>query len=175
MTAEELAVLIRNLPQAESLDLYRLEYVIRALYCESRRVLAIRIHLRLGMMVRFFARDTGTFHCGRIVAMNDQGMTIDDSAFNLRHTNVPYAAIDLKTPVQPEVEIVRSPPPRSAAKAPTRPDFKVGDRVTFHDRYSVLVTGAVSRINKKTVTVAPDNNDGQWRVSPALLNHLVDI
>jgi hypothetical protein len=175
MTAEELAVLVRNLPQAESLDLYRLEYAIRSLYCESRRVLAIRIHLRLGMVIRFFDRDTGAFHSGRIVAMNDHGMTIDDPALNLRHTNVPYAAIDLKTPAQPEVEVIASPSPRPVAKAPTRPDFKVGDRVTFHDRDNIPVTGTVSRINKKTVTVAPDNKDGHWRVSATLLNHLVDI
>lgn len=175
MTAEELAILVRNLPQAESLDLYRLEYVIRSLYCEPRRVLAVRIHLRLGMPVRFFGRNTGAFHSGRIVAMNDHGMTIDDPALNLRHTNVPYAAIDLKTPTQPEVEFISSPPPPLAAKAPTRPHFQVGDRVTFHDRNNIPVTGTVRRINKKTVTVAPDNNDGHWRVSAALLNHLVDI
>ena len=175
MTAEELAVLARNLPQAESLDLYRLEYAIRSLYCEPRRVLAIRIHLRLGMPVRFFGRDTGAFHSGRIVAMNDHGMTIDEPAFNMRHTNVPYAAIDLKTPVQPEVEVIAAPSPRPATTAPTRPDFKIGDRVTFYDRNNISVTGTVSRINKKTVTVAPDNNDGHWRVSATLLNHLVDI
>ena len=175
MTAEELAVLIRNLPQAQSLDLYRLEYVVRALYSEPKRALPIRIHLRLGMIVRFFGRNTGTFHSGRIVAMNDHGMTIDDPAFNLRHTNVPYAAIDLKTPAQPEVEVINSPPPRPAATHQTRPDFKVGDRVTFYDRNNIPVTGTVSRINKKTVTVVPDNQDGQWRVSAALLNHLVDI
>lgn len=174
MTAEELAVLVRNLPQAESLDLYRLEYVIRSLYSEPRRALAIRIHLHLGMMVRFFGRNTGAFHSGRIVAMNDHGVTIDEPALNLRHTNVPYAAIDLKTPTQPEVEVIASSPLRPAAKA-TRPDFKVGDRVTFHDRNNISVTGTVSRINKKTVTVAPDNMDGHWRVSAALLNHLVDI
>ncbi len=175
MTAEELAVLVRNLPQAESLDLYRLEYAIRSLYCESRRVLAIRIHLRLGMMVRFFGRNTGAFHSGRIVAMNDHGVTIDEPALNLRHTNVPYAAIDLRTAAQPEAEVISSAPPRPAIKIPTRPDFRVGDRVTFHDRNNIPVTGTVSRINKKTVTIAPDNNHGHWRVSAALLNHLVDI
>jgi hypothetical protein len=175
MTAEELAVLIRNLPQAESLDLYRLEYVLRSLYGEPRRVLAIRIHLRLGMMVRFFGRNTGAFHSGRIVAMNDHGVTIDDPALNLRHTNVPYAAIDLKTPAQPEGEVISSPPPRPTTKTPAHADFKLGDRVIFNDRNNIPVTGTVSRINKKTVTVVPDNKDGQWRVSAALLNHLVDI
>ncbi len=175
MTPEELAALVRNLPQAESLDLYRLEYVIRALYSEPKRILAIRVHLRLGMMVRFFGRNTGAFHSGRIVAMNDHGVTIDEPTLNLRHKNLPYAAIDLKTPAQPEVEFVAAASPRPAAKAASRPDFKVGDRVTFQDRNNILVTGTVRRINQKTVTVAPDNKDGHWRVSAALLNHLVDI
>jgi len=128
MTAEELAVLVRNLPQAESLDLYRLEYVVRALYSEPKRAFAIRVHLRLGMMVRFFGRNSGTFYSGRIVAMNDHGMTIDEPTLNLRHRNVPYAAIDLKTPAQPETEVISSAPPQPATKIPTRSDFKVGDR-----------------------------------------------
>ena len=173
MTAEELAVLIRNLPQAQSLDLYRLEYVIRALYSEPKRILAIRIHLHLGMTVRFFGRNSGAFYSGRIVAMNDHGVTIDEPTLNLRHKTVPYAAIDLNATHQPE--FIASASPRPAAQAPTCSDFKVGDRVTFNDRNTVPVTGTVSRINKKTVTVAPDNNDGHWRVSAALLNPLVDI
>ena len=63
----------------------------------------------------------------------------------------------------------------TSIKAATRPDFKVGDHVTFQDRNNISVTGTVRRINQTTVTVAPDNNDGHWRVSAALLNHLVDI
>ena len=173
MTAEELAVLVRNLPQAQSLDLYRLEYVIRSLYSEPKRILAARIRLHLGMTVRFFGRNSGAFHSGRIVAMNDHGVTIDEPTLNLRHTNVPYAAIDLNAPHEPEV--IDSAPPRPAAQAPRRPDFKVGDRVTFYDRNNVPVTGTVSRINQKTVTVVPDNKDGHWRISAALLNHLVDV
>lgn len=175
MTAEELAVLVRNLPQAEPLDLYRLEYAIRALYVEPKRALAIRMQLHLGMRVRFFGRNTGAFHSGRIVAMNDHGVTIDEPALNLRHTNIPYAAIDLKTPIPPEVEIIDAPPARQAARVPTRADFKQGDRVTFLDRNNLPVTGTVSRINQKTVTVAPDNKDGHWRVSALLLNHLIDL
>lgn len=175
MTTEELAVLVRNLPQAATLDLYRLEQAIRALYSEPKRVLAIRIHLHLGMMVRFFGRNTGAFHSGRIVAMNDHGVTIDEPAFNLRHSNVPYAAIDLKTPPQSEVEVIDAAPARPAPIPPTRTAFKPGDRVIFNDRNNIPITGTVSRINQKTVTVVPDNRDGHWRVSAALLNHLVDI
>ena len=43
MTTEELALLARNLPQAQSLDLYRLGQAIRMLYSEPKRVVAIRI------------------------------------------------------------------------------------------------------------------------------------
>ena len=53
--------------------------------------------------------------------------------------------------------------------------FKQGDRVTFLDRNNLPVTGTVSRINQKTVTVVPDNKDGHWRVSATLLNHLIDL
>ena len=167
--------LVRNLPQAETLELYRLEYVVRALYLEPKRVLAIRVHLHLGMTVRFFGRNSGAFHFGRIMAMNDRGVTIDEPVLNLRHSNVPYAAIDLKTPPpQSDVEVMASPSPRPTAKPP-RPQFRAGDRVTFNDRDNIPVTGTVSRVNPKTVTVTPDNQAGRWRVSTALLRHLVDV
>lgn len=175
MTLEELAVLVRNLPEAETLELYRLEYVVRALYLEPKRVLAIRVHLHLGMTVRFFGRNSGAFHSGRIVAMNDHGVTIDEPTLNLRHSNVPYAAIDLRTPPpQSNVEVMASPPPQPTAK-PQQVKFKAGDRVTFNDRDNVLVKGTVSRVNQRSVTVTPDNKDGRWRVSAALLSHLVDV
>ena len=177
MTLEELAVLVRNLPQAETLELVRLEYVVRALYLEPKRVLAIRVQLHLGMTVRFFDRHSGAFHSGRIVAINDRGVSIDEPTLNLRHTNVPYAAIDLRTlPAQTAVEVVvASAPQRPAAKVPARAEFKIGDRVTFNDRDNVPVTGTVSRVNRKTVSVTPDNMLGGWRVAAALTNRLVDI
>ena len=175
MTLEELAFLVRNLPQADTLELYRLEYVVRALYLEPKRVLAIRVHLHLGMTVRFFGRNSGAFHSGRIVAMNDRGVTIDETTLNLRHTNVPYAAIDLKTPpAQSDVEVMASPSPQPSPKPP-QVKFKAGDRVTFNDRDNLPVTGTVSRVNQRSVTVTPDNKDGRWRVSAELLSHLVDV
>ena len=175
MTLEELAVLVRNLPQAETLELVRLEYVVRALYLEPKRVLAIRVQLHLGMTVRFFDRHSGAFHSGRIVAMNDRGVSIDEPTLNLRHSNLPYAAIELRTtPPQFDVEVMASPSPQPIEKPP-HVKFKAGDRVTFNDRDNVPVTGTVSRVNQRSVTVTPDNNDGRWRVSAALLRRLVDV
>ena len=71
--------------------------------------------------------------------------------------------------------VVASAPQRPAAKVPARAEFKVGDRVSFNDRDNVPVTGTVSRVNRKTVSVTPDNMVGGWRVSTVLLNRLVDI
>ena len=179
MTLEELAFPVRNLPEADTLELVRLEYVVRALHSAPQRALAIRVRLHLGMVVQFFDVNDGTFHSGRIVVLRDRGVTIDDLAFNLRHTNVPYAAIDLRTlPAQSAVAVavaVASAPQRGAAEVPARAEFKVGDRVTFNDRDNVPVTATVSRVNRKTVSVTPDNMLGGWRVAAALTNRRVDI
>ena len=47
--------------------------------------------------------------------------------------------------------------------------------MTFNDRDNVRIIGTVSRVNQKSVTATPDNRDGRWRVSAALLRHRVDI
>ena len=159
MTTEELALLARNLPQAQSLDLYRLGQAIRMLYSEPKRVVAIRMHLHLGMMVRFLGSDANTVHTGRIVAMQDRGLTIDEPALDLRHSNIPYASIDLTQRVQP-VQPAHSAgkggeaaPARPAFQHTKRADFKIGDRVIFNDRNGAPISGTFSRVNQKTVTV----------------------
>jgi hypothetical protein len=144
MSPEELAVLVRNLPQAESLDLYRLAHAIRALYSEPRRILAIRGKLHSGMVVQFFDTHDGAYRNGRIVVLRDRDMTIDEIGRNLRHTHVPYAAIDLNA--APEPEIVDAPKP-GVVKRPTRVDFQTGDMVAFEDRYQMPLVGKIIRMN----------------------------
>ena len=47
-------------------------------------------------------------------------------------------------------------------------DFRIGERVRFHPEGRGPVTGAITRYNKKTVSIVTD--DGQrWNVSPQLL------
>jgi hypothetical protein len=171
MSPEELAVLVRNLPQAESHDLYRLGHAIRALYSEPRRILAIRSMLHTGIVVRFFDTNDGAYRNGRIVALRDRDMTIDEIGRNLRHTHVPYVAVDFSTATEPEPEIVDVPKP--GVKRPTRDDFHSGDMVTFEDRYLMPVVGKIIRMNQKTATVQSEN--GEWRVSFGLLRHVVDV
>ncbi|HUN92033.1 MAG TPA: hypothetical protein VMU33_08245 [Burkholderiaceae bacterium] len=171
-----LARLIADLPQASSLDLYRIEVAIRKLRDEPQRIIDVRRHLHLGMAVHFMNDRDATMHSGRIVAMRDRDVTIDDSAQHTRWSGVPYAAIDLlaKDSDVTDVEILdtpKGPPPRQ--RRPTRDDFKVGDTVSFVDRAAQPRIGKVVRLNMKTASI--DCGSGQWRVSFALLQHVVDV
>ncbi len=85
----DLAALIRHLPQASSLDLYRLQYVIEALLNEPRRILEIRQRLRAGMTVRFFSFHEAAFLTGRITALGTRAVTLEEIDRRLRHTGVP--------------------------------------------------------------------------------------
>jgi hypothetical protein len=47
-------------------------------------------------------------------------------------------------------------------------DFRIGDRVAFQPEGRPLVSGILTRYNKKTVTVVTDGGE-RWNVSPGLL------
>lgn len=51
--------------------------------------------------------------------------------------------------------------------------FTIGDRVAFQPAGHPLVTGMLTRYNKKTVTVISDTGQ-RWNVSPRLLRRVVD-
>jgi hypothetical protein len=171
----ELVALISALPQASSLDLYRIEFAIERLRNDPQRILAIRRRLHLGMIVRFFGWQDGAMHTGRIVVMRDRDVTIDDTTKRSRWSAVPYAALypdggseDSAVEVFDEV-----PPPQRTPKRFTREDFAVGNTVSFVDRYEQTRIGRITRMNVKTATVECDN--GAWRVSFGLLQHVVDL
>ena len=105
----EIAKLIASLPQARSVDLYRVEVAIRKLRDEPNRIIAVRSRLHLGMTVHFMNAHDVTMHTGRIVALRDRDVTIDDSNQRFRWSGLPYAAIDLQAAAGPEVEIIGAP------------------------------------------------------------------
>ncbi len=175
MSPEEFSKLVVNLPQAETLDLYRLEYVVRALYSEPKRTMAARARINLGMTVEYFDSRDGGFHRGRITRAQDTGVTIDDTDRKLRMTGIPYAALNLSGAsfyVGPDAPIEQPRPP------PTPPEkramFKIGDRVSFMDRDFRLLVGTVVRVNSKSISVDANNVPGHWRVSPSLLTHMIE-
>ena len=174
MSPEEFSKLVINLPQAETLDLYRLEYVVRALYSEPKRTIAARARINLGMTVEYFDDRDGAFHRGRITRTQDTGVTIDDTDRKLRLTGVPYAALNLSGASFFAGSDVPVEQPRPAPVPEKRAQFKVGDRVSFMDRDFRLLVGTVVRVNAKSISVDADNVPGHWRVSPRLLTHIID-
>lgn len=174
MDTRELQALVAALPQAGTLDLYRLGYAIRALYSEPRRVLEIRRHLHLGMTVRFFDATTGVMRNGRITALRQHDVAIDETDRPSRWSGVPYAALDLQpADTTDSVEILDAAPQGPRAAARTRADFKVGDSVSFTDRGGRTVFGRIVRLNQKTASI--DTDGGSWRVSYPLLQPVVDL
>jgi hypothetical protein len=115
----ELAKLVANLPQATSLNLYRIEVAVRMLRSEPQRILQVRRHLHLGMTVHFFGHDA-RMHTGKIVVMRDRDLTIDDFNEHARWTAVPSATIDLQATADgsAEVESVDTPMARQNAGLP---------------------------------------------------------
>jgi hypothetical protein len=165
MNPEQFNHLIANLPQAQTLDLYRFGYAIQMLYNEPRRILAVRQQLHNGMVVRFFDVNDGSTRTGRVVAMRARDLTIDETDRRLRHTGVPYAALDPSNSSVNDGEIADAPAATKPAPKPSaRGEFKVGDLVSFHDLDLRSVIGTNKRMNEKTATVKPENQSRRWRV-----------
>ena len=50
-------------------------------------------------------------------------------------------------------------------------EFKIGDRVSFQPERRSIVTGMLTRYNKKTVTVVTDAGE-RWNVAPRFLRRV---
>ena len=60
------------------------------------------------------------------------------------------------------------------ARAHTRMlEFRIGDRVSFEPEGRGVVTGIVTRYNRKTVTVVADTGQ-RWNVAPSFLHRVVE-
>lgn len=164
---------LEALNRASSLELFHLSRVIERLMSDPSRIVQVRLHLNLGQRVRFVdGKAPGAalqLRSGTVVAMKDTQLTVQDDATRATWT-LPYAAIELPADSRAEP---RSPMPRSAQR-PTREDFRVGDRVSFEDRHLQTRIGTIVRINQKTASIDCENEPG-WRVSFALLRHVVDL
>ena len=130
----DLAKLIANLPQASTVDLYRIEVAVRKLRSEPQRILEVRRHLHLGMTVHFMSEHDAAMHTGRIVAMRERDLTIDDANRNTRWSGVPYAAIDLGATQTVEI-LDDAPRPKTASRRATRANFKLGDGMSYDEYF----------------------------------------
>jgi hypothetical protein len=163
---------IEALNRASSQELFHLSLVTERLMSDPKRVLAIRMRLHLGQTVRYVdCRQVGaglSLRTGRVVAMKDAQVIVQDDQ-SRTEWKLPYAAIEMpEGDSASPITTANEAPPR-----PTRDDFRVGEKVSFEDRYLQTQVGTIVRINQRTASV--DCNDQNWRVSFGFLRHIVDL
>lgn len=162
-TGMDLHDLMSSLQQASDLDLLRLRTAIDHLLQSPTRLLAVRQRLQLGQEIHFWNLRDNRMQHGRITKFkSDQLLILAENP--PQYWWVPYAAL------QPDPSQAPLPePPRPLGRA----DFALGDTVNFEGRDLIQRLGSIVRLNQKTATVSCDGHE--WRVSFALLRHVVDL
>lgn len=165
--------LLDVLNRANSLQLFQLSTLIERLLADPRRIVAVRTNMHMGQTVRFLDWRDGQMRQGKVVAMKDTQVTLQDLT-ERREWKLPYAAIEPPEP-NPTARAhaaAASPPP--AAPKPTRNDFRCGEKFAFEDKYQQTVVGTIVRINDRTATIDPGDG-AKWCVGFALLRHVLDV
>lgn len=160
------------LQHASSLELFQLSTLIERLLADPRRIIAVRKDMNLGQTVRFVDWRDGSLREGKVVAMRDTQVTLQDLR-ERKEWKLPYAAIEppLLDPAARPQAVAPEPP---ATPRPTRNDFRCGEKVAFEDKYLQTVVGTIVRINSRTATIDPGDGT-QWRVGFGLLRHVLDV
>ena len=161
--------LLELLQQASNLQLFQLNAVIERMLADPRRILQVRKDLHMGQTVRFMDWRDGQMRVGKVIAMKDMQLTLQEEGTRSSWT-VPYTAVEPPVPGATKP----APAPEPAAPRASRNDFRCGEKVVFEDKHLNSVVGTIVRINQRTATIDP--GDGTtWRVGFALLRHVVDI
>ena len=163
--------LLDVLHQASSLELFQLSTLIERLLADPRRIIAVRKDMHLGQTVRFLDWRDGSLREGKVVALRDTQVTLQDLREH-REWKLPYAAIEPPAPNAAARQAEAAPAP--AAPRPTRNDFRCGEKVAFEDKYLNTVIGTIVRINERTASIDPGDG-AKWRVGFGLLRHVLDI
>jgi hypothetical protein len=164
--------LIEALSNASSLELFELSAIIDRLLADPRRIVAVRNKLNLGKTVRFMDWRTGEMRSGKVVAIKDDQVTVNEDAARSQW-KLSYAAIDPGDDSEPVEGLlpIDSPP---VAHKPASGDFVRGDKVSFTDKYLQPQVGTIARINQRTASVDCEGGTS-WRVPFAMLRHVMDI
>lgn len=163
--------LLDALSRASSLELFQLQTIIERMLADPKRIIAVRINMHLGQMVRFMDWRDGQMRSGKVVEMRDTQVVLHELATR-REWKLPYTAVEPPKPGAGPVHPEPAAPP--AVPLPQRGDFRCGDKVAFEDRYLTTQLGTITRINQRTATIDTGNGHS-WRVGFALLRHVVDI
>ena len=159
----DLRELMHSLQQASDLDLLRLRSAIDHLLQNPTRILAVRQRLHVGQEVHYWNLRDNRMQHGRITKFkSDQLLILAENP--PQYWWISYAAIQLDARQAPLAEA-----PRSLGRA----DFALGDAVSFEGRDLIQRLGSIVRLNQKTATVSCEGH--AWRVSFALLRHVIDV
>lgn len=162
--------LLQALQHASNLQLFQLNSVIERMLADPRRIVQVRKDLHMGQTVRFMDWRDGRMRLGKIIAMKDTQLIVQEDGTRSSWT-VPYTAVEPPAPGTPRPAAPPEPPPPTRAG---RNDFRCGEKVAFEDKHLNTVVGTIVRINQRTASIDP--GDGTtWRVGFALLRHVVDI
>ncbi|MEP6502801.1 MAG: hypothetical protein ABJD97_05705 [Betaproteobacteria bacterium] len=107
-----------------------------------------------------------------MIAKHPTQVTVFEEAVR-RSWKIPYVSVEAAEKTPGDTAKPYDPPPE-----PSRPEgpsgFALGDRVSFDDGKGNTIIGMVTKINRRTASVATD--DGRpWRVDFTLLRHLVEV
>ncbi len=164
--------LIDALNRASGLELFQLSTIVQRMLADPRRIIAVRTNMHMGQTVRFLDWRSGQMREGRVVAMGDASVTLHEDGTR-QQWKLPYAAVEPPTTQGAHARPAATPASPQQVK-PTRDDFRCGEKVSFEDKYLQTQVGTIVRINQRTATV--DIGGGHsWRVSFALLRHVLDI
>jgi hypothetical protein len=165
--------LVDVLNRASSLQLFQLSSLIERMLGDPRRIIAVRVNMHLGQTVRFVDWRDGSLREGKVLAMKDTQVVLQDLV-ERREWKLPYAAIEPPAPnATARAQAAAAAPPPAPPK-PTRNDFRCGEKVAFEDKYLQTVVGTIVRINDRTASIDPGDGT-KWRVGFALLRHVLDV
>jgi hypothetical protein len=129
--------------------------------------------MHLGQTVRFVDWRDGSLREGKVLAMKDTQVVLQD-VVERREWKLPYAAIEPPAPnATARAQAAAAAPPPAPPK-PTRTDFRCGEKVAFEDKYLQTVVGTIVRINDRTASIDPGDGT-KWRVGFGLLRHVLDV
>jgi hypothetical protein len=165
--------LVDLLNRASSLQLFQLSSLIERMLSDPRRIIAVRVNMHLGQTVRFVDWRDGSLREGKVLAMKDTQVVLQDLV-ERREWKLPYAAIEPPAPnATARAQVAAAAPPPAPPK-PTRNDFRCGEKVAFEDKYLQTVVGTIVRINDRTASIDPGDGT-KWRVGFGLLRHVLDL
>lgn len=159
----DMSRLARELDEATSFELYRLQSMIDAMLDDPKRIERVRRTVSLGDEVEYFSPDENKTTRSRLLQFRRSRVVVEDLDDGKRW-NVPYCALNL------EETDVSLPPNTSTSLG--RSDLSVGDQVGFRDRDGRERYGMVTRLNPKTVTLRCE--DQKWRVAYSFLFQVFD-